>query len=63
MDEQNTFMEHLWRDDRVKRNNQEKGQIKRNLTTTHPTLTGLELNPVLCGESPAANHLSHGTHL
>jgi hypothetical protein len=31
------------------------------LSTTNPTLTGLELNPVLRGEMPVTNRLSHGT--
>jgi hypothetical protein len=37
MDEQNMCMEHLWSDDRVKRDNQEKDQTMCYLFTTNST--------------------------
>jgi len=37
MDEENMCMEHLWSDDRVEHNNQEKDQTECNLSLTNPT--------------------------
>jgi hypothetical protein len=34
------------------------------MSTINPTLTGLALNPTLCGDSSATNRLGHGmTHV
>ena len=45
--------------DRGKREYWRKAPLPVSLRKTHPTWTGLELNPGLCGERPANHSLKH----
>jgi hypothetical protein len=55
-------MEHRWNEtDRGKRKYSGKTCPSATLSTTNPTWTDSGSNPVLCGERPVTNRLSHST--